>query len=78
MDKKPIALNLLFDVKSIRKAVALITGEAMSDEEINKKFFDREKVDFDIDKMKGCESEALQISILFVTLILTNDNHPAL
>ena len=69
--KKPLAIQLEFDIKSVRRALALITGEAMTDEEITAKFFDREAVKVDTEEMLG-ESEAFQICAAFLAVIMSD------
>jgi hypothetical protein len=69
--KKPLAIQLEFDIKSVRRALALITGEAMTDEEIIAKFFDREAVKVDTEEMLG-ESEAFQICAAFLAVIMAD------
>jgi hypothetical protein len=67
--KKPLAVQLEFDVRTVRRALALLTGEAMSDEEIVAKFFDREAVKFDIDEQFG-EVEAFQMCAAMLAVIM--------
>lgn len=66
---KPLAIQLEFDIKTVRRALAILTGEVMSDEEINAKFFDREPVKVDAAELFG-ESESLQISAGFLSIIM--------
>lgn len=68
MEKK-LALQFEFDIKTVRRAVALISGEAMTDEEINAKFFDRESVTVS-EKLLGSEAEVLQFCTGLVLLVL--------
>jgi hypothetical protein len=70
--KKPLAIQLEFDIKNVRRALALITGEAMTDEEITAKFFDREAVTVDMAEMLG-EGESFQICAAFVALMIADD-----
>lgn len=72
--KKPLAIQLEFDIKSVRRALALITGEVMSDEEITAKFFDREPVKLDAVEILG-ESDAFQICAGFAAFIIA-DSQP--
>ena len=66
--KKPLAIQLEFDIKSVRRALALITGEAATDEEIIAKFFDREPIKIDVEEMLG-EADALKMCIAFTAII---------
>lgn len=64
---KPLALHLEFDVKAVRKAIAQLTGEVLSDEEINEKFFNREPLKLDVQKFLGAEAD--QICMAFSALL---------
>jgi hypothetical protein len=65
--KKPIAVKIEFDIKDVRRALALITGDTMTDDEINETFFDRDPVG-----VKLGESEMFQMCIAFVALIVAD------
>ena len=67
--KKPIAVKLVFDMKTVRRAVAIITGDVMSDEDLQAKFFDCEKVDFDMEA-KIDEGIELTMCLAMVALIM--------
>lgn len=69
--KKPLSIQLQFDIKNVRRALALITGEAMTDEEITVKFFDREPVIADMEELLG-EGESFQICLAFVAMIFAD------
>lgn len=67
--KKPLAVQFEFDMKTIRRALALITGEAMTDEEIIAKFIDREPVKADTEAILENDMEAFQICAWFIAVI---------
>jgi len=64
---KALALHLEFDVKAVRKAIAQLTGEVLSDEEINENFFDREPLKLDVQQFLGAEAD--QICMAFCALL---------
>jgi len=66
--KKPLAIQLEFDIKSVRRALALITGEVATDEEIIAKFFDRDPIKVDVEEMLG-EADALKMCVAFTAII---------
>jgi hypothetical protein len=69
--KKPLAIQLEFDIRCVRRALALITGESMTDEEITAKFFDRQAVKIDTEKILGV-GESLQICAAFLAIIIAD------
>ena len=66
--KKSLAIELEFDIKTTRRAIAFVTGEVMSDEEITAKFFDREPVKVDLGTMIN-PTELFQMCAAFVSII---------
>lgn len=69
--KQSLAIKLKFETKEVRRAVAMITGEAPSDEEIKKRFFDREPVEIDSEILN---EQAFQICAAFVAFIIAHDH----
>lgn len=69
--KRPLAIQLNFDIKSVRRALALITGDTMTDEEINAKFFDRDPVRVDVEKMLGVV-DSLQLCAGFIAIVMAD------
>lgn len=67
MSKRILAINFAFDEKQVRRAIALISGEGLSDEELNRRFFNREPVTVDSDIL---EEEADPMCIAFVSFII--------
>jgi hypothetical protein len=72
--KQPLAIQLEFDIKTVRRSLALITGEYMTDEEIKVNFFDRECVKIDAEQNIG-EAESFQLCAAFLALILDEKKH---
>lgn len=70
--KKPLAIQLEFDITTVRKALVMITGEVLSDEEITAKFFEREPVKIDTQTMFG-ETESLQLCLSLISMIRLNE-----
>lgn len=70
--KKPLAIQLEFDIKNVRSAVAFMTGEVMTDEEITAKFFERDPIKIDTYKELG-GTDAFQICIAFTAFIMAED-----
>ena len=75
--KNTLAIQIKTDIKTVRRAVALITGEAMTDEEIENSFFDREPLQLDLKEALG-ETEEFQICAAFTAILLADDiaEHP--
>lgn len=63
--KKPLAITFLADEKEVRKALAILTGELISDEELEKKFFSN-PIDMDMEMM-GEDSKNMILA--FVAII---------
>lgn len=70
MERKPLAFKLMVDPKNVRRAVALVTGEPMTDEELNKKFFDREPIELE---SPGDAGEDFQMTVAFAALMMAED-----
>ena len=71
-EKKPIAIQYCFTVKEIRKCVALLTGDILTTDEINKTYFDREVVKCDLSKILD-EDEMLRLCIALVSSLIAID-----
>jgi hypothetical protein len=63
--KKPLAITFLVEEKEVRKAMAILTGEALSDEELETTFFTN-SAQIDIEIM---EEQAQPMVLAFVALI---------
>lgn len=63
--KKPLAISFLVEEKEVRKAMALLTGNALSDEELDKNFFN-EPVEIDMDEL-GEDSK--NMTLAFVAMV---------
>lgn len=50
--KKPLALKLMVDEKTVRRALALLTGEGISNEDMEKRYFS-EPVEVDLEELVG-------------------------
>ena len=70
--QKPIIVNLNFDIQTIRKAVVLITGEMVTDEQIDEWFLNKPVSISESDA--DDPAEALQICIALLTLIIMERN----
>lgn len=68
--KKPLAITFLVEEKEVRKIMAILTGEIMSDEELDNKFFSS-PVSIDMELM---EEQAPAMTMAFVALIADNKN----
>ncbi len=68
--KKPLAITFLVEEKEVRKVMAILTGELLSDEELDNKFFSN-PVNIDIELM---EEQAQVMTMAFVALIADNKN----
>ena len=70
--EQALAIQLKFDIKQVRRAVALLTGDAPSDEEIQRRFFDREPIGIDDSDLPP--NEAFQMCAAFVAFIIAAEN----
>ena len=66
--KKPLAITFLVEEKEVRKTMAMLTGELLSDDELDNKFFSN-PVSIDMELM---EEQALAMTMAFVALIADN------
>ena len=63
--KKPLAITFIVEEKEVRKAMAILTGNALSDEELDKNFY-TDPVSIDMDVL-GEESKNMVLA--FVAMI---------
>ncbi len=66
--KKPLAISLEFDIKTVKKVLVLLDMDIPSDEEIQKRFFDSEPIKLDSEEVFG--NDALQICLAFMAVII--------
>ena len=66
--KKPLAIIFMVDEKDIRRSIALLTGDSISDEELNEKYLSN-PVEVDLEETVG-KSDAFQMIAGFVGLIM--------
>lgn len=66
--KKRLAITFMVDEKEVRRSIALLTGEAISDEDLESKYLSN-PVEVDIKEMLG-ESDSFQMIAGFVGLIM--------
>ncbi len=66
MGKKELAIRLLVDEKEVNKALVMLSQDALSPEQLEKKFFSREPLVFDVETLG---EEAFSMTIAFVALI---------
>lgn len=66
MAKKELAIRLLVDEKDVNKAMVLLGQDALSPEELDKRFFSREPLVFDIDRL---EDAAFEVTLAFIAII---------
>ena len=73
MAKKILAVRLLVDEKQVQQATLFLdmSGEAISTEDLQRRFFDRDPVIVDVTKM---EEQALRMTLAFVALNLQKEN----
>lgn len=69
--KKPLAITFLVEEKEVRKAMAILTGNALSDEELEKNFFS-DPIQIDMEMM---EEQASQMTLAFVAIIADNKGY---
>lgn len=68
MERKALAFKLMVDPKNVRRAVAIITGETLTDEEIDKRFFDKEPAEISVDP-----SIEFETTIAFTAFMLAEE-----
>lgn len=66
--KKTIAIKQVFDITTIRKAYVFLTGQLITDEDIDKRFINREPVTMDLEEMK--DHEAMLMCSAYLSLII--------
>lgn len=66
--KKPLAITFMVDEKEVRRSIALLTGEAISDEDLESKYLSN-PVEVDIQEMLD-ESDSFRMIAGFVGLIM--------
>lgn len=52
--KKPLAIKLMVEEKTVRRALALLTGDTFPDEEMEKRYFS-EPVEVDLEALVGTQ-----------------------
>lgn len=70
MAKKELAIRLLVEEKEVNKMFVLLGQDVLSQDELNKRFFEREPLLFDVETLGD---EALPIIMAF-TAIIEDDN----
>ena len=70
--KKALAISLEFDIKTVKKVLVLMDMDVPSDEEIEKRFFNREPVKLDSEEVFG-PSESLQVALAFMAVIMDKE-----
>lgn len=66
--KHILAIQLQFDIKTVRKAVVMLTGEMLTDEEIAARYFDREMVITDVGELMD-PGESFQMCLAFLAMM---------
>lgn len=66
MAKKELAVRLLVDEKEVNKALVMLDQDALSTEELDKRFFSREPLVLDVATLG---EEAFTITLAFTALI---------
>lgn len=69
--KKALAIQLEFDMASVRRALLLITGEVVSDEEITAKYIERENVKVNMEELLG-DREAFQMCAGLLAILMAD------
>lgn len=66
--KKPLAITFMVDEKEVRRSIALLTGESISDEDLESKYLSN-PVEVDLEETVG-KSDSFQMIAGFVGLIM--------
>lgn len=66
MAKRELAIKLLVEEKEVNRVFALLGEDVLPQEELNKKFFDREPLLLDVEKFG---EESFPITMAFVAII---------
>ncbi|MBV5282169.1 MAG: hypothetical protein JZU53_07005 [Paludibacter sp.] len=64
--KKKLAITFLADDKKVRSAVALLTGECLTDAELEEKYFSN---NIEVDLEEELEEAGLEMIVAFTALI---------
>ena len=65
--KKTLALNFIAEEKDIRRVYTLLTGENLTEEDLDAKFVNRESIEIDLEEVeKTTESPGLQIGFIAI------------
>ncbi|KAF0193954.1 MAG: hypothetical protein FD166_3620 [Bacteroidetes bacterium] len=67
--KQPIAAKLMFSIKTIQKAYFMLTNELMTEEDVKSKFFDREPMEIDFEKIDP--DQELAIALAFTASMIS-------
>lgn len=68
--KKTLAITFLVDEKEVRRSVAILTGEVLTDEELNTHYFS-DPISVDLDDLGEASK---QMSMAFVALVADKKN----
>lgn len=70
MEKVRLSVDIIVSPKEIRRCLAMVTGESLTDEEIQKQFVDRGNIDV-LDKLSGQfnETEKIQFILAFIAVM---------
>ena len=66
--KRTLAFKLKVDPKNVRRAVAVITGDVMPEDEFEKTFFNREPIEVEVS-----EDQEFAVTLGFVALMMSDD-----
>jgi hypothetical protein len=67
--KNTVPVQFKFDEKMIKRVLALIGADIPSSEEIQKRFFNREPIEFDVSEVESDEAE-FALCVMVVSVIL--------
>lgn len=67
-ERKPMAVKLMVDPANVRRAVALIEGKVITDEEMDNRFFDREPME-----ITTPAEQDFEMTVGFVALMMAEE-----
>lgn len=71
--KLPLSIRILADPKEVRKGVAMITGEALTDDQLNEKFFNQDKpVNVNLAQLDPGQDSAMIMAFVAIMLSKTD------
>lgn len=69
--KKALSIKIMVEEKDVRRIVALVLGDSISDEELHEKFFSEKLIEFDATEVAGSETDGLSVNAMFIAHMIS-------